>query len=457
MDDDEVRTLLHELRGVLGDNHVRHDPDAMAAEATEETGRFGQAPLAVVAPGTVSEVIDLIGIARRRRVGLVPQGGRTSLVGGSVPAASGEIVVSMTRWDEISEIDEIHGDLVAGAGVTLAQIEDALAPTRWRYGVDFAARSSATVGGSMATNAGGPQVFRHGDTRRQIRGVSAVMGTGDHVDHLRGLRKDNTGYDLASLLCGSEGTLGIVCQVRLALIERTPFGCTAAIGLPALPAATALAWRIAQQVAEAEEVELASRGACELVVERRGGSLGVEGEWLVFVKIAADTEEGARGALERMGQLFDDDAHVVVAVDAAANRLMGLREGITDALSQFRPVHKYDVSLPSALLPESLAAIESRLAQADDGARLWVFGHVCDHNIHLNVTHSRLDSARIDELVLGSVIDVGGSISAEHGVGVAKSAFLVRNRDPGSVATMRAIKAALDPDGIMNPGVLLGV
>ncbi len=456
VDPAERRRLFADMTDVVGPRGLRTDTDSMVAESEEETGRFGVAPLGVVSPSGIDEVAGVVAVARRHGVPLVPQGGRTSLVGGSVPCASDELVVSTRRMDRVVDIDARSGRIQVEAGVTLSAVDAALRGTDWRYAVDFAARDVATVGGTVATNAGGPRVFRHGTTRDQINGIAAVFGTGDPVVHLRGLRKDNTGYDLAALLCGSEGTLGVICTVGLRLIERRDVVVGAAIGVDGLEEATQLAWSIARGIAAAEEVELASRAACNLVAERSARSVPVPGEWLLFVRLAGRSGRDTDAALVDLGETVG--AHrtsMVVAEGAAVSALLELRHGITGALGARRPVHKYDVSLPSDSLPGALEEIDRRVRDLDQTARTWVFGHVCDHNMHVNVTDTTAASSALDEAVLGTVISNGGSISAEHGVGVAKTEFLARNRDAGSLAVMRHLKAALDPDGILNPGVMM--
>ena len=439
------------------------DPDVLASHEVDWTGGFVGSTPAVVRPATTDQVAEVVRACRRDRIALVPQGGNTGLVGGGVPLA-GEVVLSTRRLVGISDIDGDAGQLTAGAGETLAAVQSAAVRAGWRYGVDLAARDSATIGGTVATNAGGLRVLRHGATRRQVLGVEAVLGTGDVVSRLGGLVKDNTGYDLAGLLCGSEGTLGVVTRVRLALVPAAGPSVTALIGLATVGDAVALVGHLRRAVPALEAAELVLADGARLVADQTGVAPILDPVPPVQVVVEAvgppDPTEALAAALDTAPGV----TAVAVATEAArAAALWHVREAHTEAIARLGVPHKYDVTVPASRLARFVDEVPSVVADVDPTASIWVFGHLGDGNMHLNVTGapSRAGSggeAALDPIadaVLARVVADGGSISAEHGVGTAKRTWLLRDRSAGDIAAMRAIKAALDPDGIMNPNVLL--
>ncbi|MFP5321434.1 MAG: FAD-binding oxidoreductase [Acidimicrobiia bacterium] len=449
-------STLRALRSVVGDAHVVEDPEVVAPHVVDWTGAFVGSSPAVVRPGTTAEVAEVVRLCRREQVALVPQGGNTGLVGGSVPLA-GEVVLSTRRLVGVTDLDADAGQLSAAAGSTLADVQAAAAATGWRYGVDLAARDSATIGGTVATNAGGLRVLRHGTTRRQLLGVEAVLGTGDVVSRLGGLVKDNTGYDLAGLLCGSEGTLGVVTAVRLALVPAAGTAVTALVGLASVADAVALVGRLRRAVPTLEAAELVLGAGADLVASQTGSAPVLRPVPPVQVVVEAvgppDPSAALAAALDDAPGVLD----VAVADDPArAAGLWHVREAHTEAIARLGVVHKYDVTLPAPRLARFAEEVGEAVRAVDPEAAVWVFGHVGDGNLHVNVTGASPDRVvAAGDAVLGRVVADGGSISAEHGIGTAKRAWLARDRSPGDVAAMQAVKAALDPDGILNPGVLL--
>jgi FAD/FMN-containing dehydrogenase len=346
--------------------------------------------------------------------------------------------------------------VVAGAGATLASLQRAAADAGLRYAVDLAARDSATVGGTVATNAGGVHLVRHGGTRQQLVGVDAVLGTGDRVDWMTGLVKDNTGYHLPSLLCGSEGTLGLVTAARVRLIERRDERVVALAGFASIDAtvdATAVLL-IADPAVEAAELVLDDGLA--LVCEAFGLPRPLAGAWRAYLLVeAADTVDPTAALADALASVASV-GEVAVATDAPRRAaLWRYREEHTAAINTLGPPHKLDVTLPPAALAAFCDTVPERIAAVVPDARTWLFGHVGDGNVHVNVTGVAPDDGRIDDVVLHAVAELGGSISAEHGIGTAKARWLHLTRRPGEIAAMRAIKAALDPDGVCNPHVLL--
>lgn len=435
------------------------DPDVVAGHVTDWTGRFVGSTPAVVRPGSVDEVAAVVDVCRRTGTALVPQGGNTGLVGGSVPLDE-EIVLSTVRLAELDDVDADAGQVTAGAGVTLAAVQDAARAAGWRYGVDLAARDSATIGGTIATNAGGLRVIRFGATRRQVLGVEAVLGTGAVVRRMDGLLKDNTGFDLAGLLCGSEGTLGVVTRARLALVPAAGETVTALVGLSSLVAAVRLAGDLRRAVPGLEAVEVVFADGAALVAEQTGSVPVLDPVPPVQLVVEAVGPPDPAGTLDAVLGRADGVVDIAVATDAGrAERLWHVREAHTEAISRVGVPVKYDITLPLHALAAFGDEVREAISQAVPDATTVLFGHLADGNIHVNVLAPALvdgadGEAALDAVVLQAVIARGGSISAEHGIGHAKRAWLARDRSAGDVAAMRAVKSALDPDGVCNPNVL---
>lgn len=447
--------LRKDLTDVVGAAQVITEPDRTASYTRDWTGRYQGATPAVVRPADAGEVAGIMTVARRHGVALVPQGGCTGLVGGSVPLA-GEVLLNLTRLDHRIEVDETVGQVTVGAAATLEELQEAVQAHGWVYGVDLAARGSARVGGTIATNAGGLRVLRHGDTRRQLRGVEAVLGDGSVVTHLGGLEKDNTGYDLASLLCGSEGTLGVITRARLALVaparERVVALCAFVSGRHAIEAA----WHVRRELSELAAAEVFYTAGLDLVCTRLGLAppFRTAAAAYVLFEAAANTDptEVLAGVVGAQAGVLD----VAVASDAVGrSALWEYRERHTEAINQLGPPIKLDVTLPAAELPGFAEQVGPLVAAVAPEARTWLFGHAADGNLHVNVTGAPPGDEAIDEAVLTRVAELGGSISAEHGIGTAKRRWLHLVRTPAEIAAFRAVKSALDPDGVLNPGVLL--
>jgi FAD/FMN-containing dehydrogenase len=433
--------LIDELRALVGDAHVLTDDDLVAGHTTDWTGRFvGRTP-AVVRPGSTEEVAAVVRWCAEHRIAVVPQGGNTGLVGGSVPLA-GEVVLSTRRLDTIGDVDPIAGQVTVGAGATLEAVQRTVAAHGLEPAVDLAARGSATIGGMVATNAGGTRVLRHGPMRSQVAGVEAVLGTGDVVSHLGGLLKDNTGYDLAGLLTGSEGTLGIVTHVRLRLVP-TPAERTVALlaGCPDLEAAERV-------FADGVDLVCGHLGIGEPFTGRHHGAL------LLLEAAAAD--DPTERLVEALGPAADRIADTAIATTSTRREeLWRYREAHTESINALGVPHKLDVTLPLGRLAAFCDEVRATVEDAAPGARTFLFGHVGDGNVHVNVVGPPPDDDAVDGAVLRLVAERGGSISAEHGIGTAKRAHLHLGRSPAEIAAFRRIKAALDPAGILNPAVLL--
>ena len=446
--------LLAELRSVVGDRHVLDDPDTCAPHERDWTGRFGGPTPAVVRPADAAEVAGVVGACRAAGVALVPQGGNTGLVGGGVPS-EGEVVLHLGRLTAVAA-DAGAGTVLAGAGATLGDVQRAAAQVGAAYAVDLAARDTATIGGTVATDAGGLHVLRWGTTRRQLLGAEAVLGDGSVVSHLAGLAKDSTGYDLGGLLCGSEGTLGVLTAVRLRLVRRDRRRAVALVGLDGIDAAVAavVAWRAALPGLSAAELVLDD--GLRLVEDRLGLGSPLAGRWPAYVVVEVAGEDDPTADLGEAVAGVAGVGDAAVATDGAqAGRLWRLREAHSEAIALLGPVVKLDVTVPLPAMAGFCHEVPARVAAAAPGAATWLFGHLGDGNVHVNVTGAEHAAEVVEGAVLPFVAELGGSISAEHGIGVAKRRWLHLNRSAEELAAFRAIKRALDPDGVLNPNVLL--
>ena len=447
--------VRRQLTEVVGGRHVLWGPDERAPYERDWTGRFvGSAP-AVVRPGNVAEVTAVIAICRHHGLAIVAQGGNTGLVGGSVPLA-GEVVVSLRRLDDVGPVDAVARQVTAGAGATVAAVQDAASAAGLRYAVDFAARDTATIGGTVATNAGGVNLLRYGGTREQVIGVEAVLGTGAHVRQLGGLIKDNTGYHLASLLCGSEGTLGIVTAARLHLVTRYEQRVVALVAFDTLADAVGAvaSWRSSLDCLEAAELFLDE--GLRLVCDTFALPAPFTSRWPVYVLVEVAAHHDPTDELAAAVIASANVGDVAVAADTSGRRaLWRYREDHTLAINTLGPPHKLDVTLPIGAVAEFVAEVPTRVAAVAPDAHTWLFGHLGDGNIHVNVTGPAPDDERVDEVVLAQVAELGGSISAEHGIGTAKTRWIHLTRSRDELAAMAAIKRALDPDGILNPNAVL--
>jgi FAD/FMN-containing dehydrogenase len=447
--------LVRDLAEVVGVRHVLTDPALTAPFETDWTRRWSGRARCVVRPRDTVEVAAVVRVCAAHDAAVVPQGGNTGLVGGSVPAG-GEVVVSLTRLDDLEPVDVLAGQVTVGAGATLAALEAHAAAAGLAYGVDLAARDTATVGGTIATNAGGMHVVAYGTTRAQVVGVEAVLADGSVVSRLGGLVKDNVGYDLPGLLVGSEGTLAIVTRARLRLVPRPSQRVVALLALDDLAAAVRLTAHLRQRVAGLTAVEYVERAGVELVVARAGVAEPFPGSRhpaLLVVEVAGS--ESPTGHLAAAVADAPDVRDVAVAEDGPGrSRLWAVREAHTEAIAAEGVPHKLDVTLPLARLATFRVALDALLAARWPEARPVVFGHLADGNLHVNVLGPDPDDDRLDAAVLTLVAEHGGSISSEHGVGRHKTGYLHLGRSDADVAAMRAIKRALDPDGRLNPGVL---
>jgi FAD/FMN-containing dehydrogenase len=445
--------FLDTLRSLVGDAHVLTDPQLKAGYETDWTRRFSGSALAVVRPGSVEEAAAVVRACVDAGVAIVPQGGNTGLVGGSVPRG-GEMVLSLARMRFLEAVDPAAGEVTVEAGVPLGVLQSHVAAAGWAFGVDLGARDSATVGGMIGTNAGGIHVLRYGAMRRQVLGVEAVLADGSVVQRLSGLRKDNTGYDLAGLLCGSEGTLGIVTRARLALVPRMARRAVALLALGHPAPAIELVSRLRRSLPSLSAAELFFEAGLELVLRHAGAARPFARPHACYLLLeAGGASDPTDDLLAAVAEFPAADA-VVASDPAGIDRLWQLRERHTESVNAEGIPHKLDITLPLARVAEAAELLQPAVEAAAPGARVILYGHVGDGNLHVNILGPEPDDEAADDAVLRLAIEMGGSISSEHGIGVAKVRWLEADRGPSDVAAMRSIKRALDPQNLLNPGVL---
>jgi FAD/FMN-containing dehydrogenase len=469
------KALRRRLVGVVEPAHVLEDPDLTASYEVDWTGRFRGRAAAVVRPGSTEEVAGVLSLLHDEGRPVVLQGGNTGLVGGGIPH-SGEVVLSLTRLRQTGPVDPLTAQVTVGAGTTLAAVHQLAAGAGLAFGVDLAARDSATAGGMVATNAGGLRVIRYGDMRTNVVGIEAVLAGGSVLSHLSGLTKDNTGYHLPGLFAGSEGTLGVVSRARLRLVPRLDARATGLIAFAGVEGALEALAELRRRLSGClEAAEMFFAGGVTLVCDHLGIPPPFNAPHPVYllVEVAAatdPTEELAAAVLEGVGERARDGA--VESDPAGRARLWRYREAHTEAVNAAGahdpgqdaaggpsaaswPI-KLDVSLPGPALAEFVPRVQEAVAGVAPQARCVLFGHAGDGNLHVNVLGVAGDGGNlVEDAVLQLVAGLGGSISAEHGIGVAKRPWLHLNRSPAEIAAFRALKFALDPKGILNPDVLL--
>lgn len=445
--------LQKRCEAIVGPAHILSAASDRAGFESDWTGRFRGSARFVVRPGMTSEVAAVLAACGEAGVAVVPQGGNTGLVGGAVPDA-GQVVLSLQRLRTLDAVDAIAGEVTVGGGVTLESLQAHVTEAGWDFGVDLASRGSATIGGMTATNAGGIRVVRNGPMRAQLLGLEVVLADGRVIRRMPGLKKDNSGYDLPGLLAGSEGTLGVVTEVHLRLIPQRPERVTALLRLESLDRALAAVSEL-RAVASLEAVEVFFPEGLALVSQHTGMTppfASSEGVFLLAECASQhDPTDELAAALGRVS--FEDSA---VAADRAGRmRLWAYRERHTESINAVGVPHKLDISLPLARMEDFVSQVEPTLTRVAPDARPIMFGHLADGNLHVNILGVAPDDERADDAVFRLAASLGGSISAEHGIGRAKKRWLSLTRSAEDIAVMRAIKQALDPGSLLNPGVLL--
>jgi FAD/FMN-containing dehydrogenase len=466
-------TLLSEFATIVGAANVLTGDAELQRYVTDWRGRYAGHALCVVRPGSTEETAAIVRVCAARSTPIVPQGGNTGLCGASVPDQSGTaIVLSLTRMQRVRGIDLANNTLCVEAGCVLANVQEAAARADRLFPVSLAAQGSCTIGGNIATNAGGVQVLRYGNMREQVLGLEVVLPDGRIWNALRGLRKDNTGYDLKHAFIGAEGTLGVITAAVLKLYPRPRQQATAWAAVANPAAAVTLLQALREHVGErVTAFELVSRLCLDLVLKHIPGArdpLPEAAQWYVLIELSDESSATtlAEGLEHALAHAYEQQlvTNAAVAESAAqAQALWALRENISEAQRLEGANIKHDVSIPLSRIAAFVDAGQQRVLQAFPGTRLVVFGHVGDGNLHYNISapdgqdaHAFMASAAaVNRIVHDLVHENDGSISAEHGIGQLKREELPRYKSALELDLMRALKQAWDPHNIMNPGKIL--
>ena len=467
--------FLAEARNLLGARGLTDDPDLLRPWLTDWRGRYTGRALAMASPASTAEVAALVRLCGQYGVPIVPQGGNSGMAGGATPDASGTaIILSLRRMNAIRSVSAAAGLAVCEAGVVLQSLHEAAEAAGLRFPLTLGGKGSATIGGLIATNAGGTQVLRYGTMRAQVMGLEAVLASGEVFDGLAVLKKDNRGFDLKQLLIGSEGTLGVVTAASLRLLPAPTARVTVWAGLASITAARSLLRQLQAQLGEAlEGFEVVPAHCLASVLAHQPGArapLAAAHPWNALIEFVSasldpaalrDAAESALAAALDQG-LFDDA--VIAASERQADEFWALRDGISAAERARGPAMQHDIAVPVEAMPEFILAASTALETEFPDCQVAAFGHLGDGNVHFHVLappgavpgawedgSGKAISARVHDMVTAW----GGSISAEHGIGQMKVAELARLGDPVRLAMMRAVKQALDPAGLLNPGKLL--
>lgn len=465
-------TLIEQLVAIVGEGNVLTAPGDMAPHLVDWRRRYQGAARCVVRPGNTEQVSAVVRTCAQAGVAMVPQGGNTSHCGASIPDLSGEaVIISLSRMNRIRAIDAANNTITVDAGCVLQAIQDAAFEVGRLFPLSLAAEGSCQIGGNLSTNAGGVQVLRYGNTRELTLGLEVVLPSGEVWSALRGLRKDNTGYDLKQLFIGAEGTLGIITGAVLKLFPLPQATATAWLAIESPQAAVDLLTRLqAAFGAQLTACELVSDVSLGMVLHHiHGAQAPLEASpWHLLVELSGNGEDGTlRSALEN----FLEDALESGAISDAvlaqsveqAKRLWALRENISEAQKVEGFSIKHDISVPVSRIGEFVAHADAALQQAFPGIRIVTFGHVGDGNLHYNQSKPEAgdnaafmaSQAQVNELVHDIVHALGGSVSAEHGIGQLKRDELRRYKSALELDMMRNVKRAFDPLGLMNPGKVL--
>lgn len=465
--------LLQDLEKVVGEAGLVRDEQRLQSYLSDWRNAYRGKAALVVRPASTEQVAAVVRLCSAAGVALVPQGGNTGLCGGSIPDGSGtQVVLSLTRMTQILDVDAGNETITVEAGVLLQRLQEAAAEAGRLFPLSLGAEGSCTVGGNLATNAGGTAVLRYGNMRDLVLGLEVVLPDGRIWNGLRGLRKDNTGYDLKHLFVGSEGTLGIITAAVLKLYPAVRSRTTAWVALPSPQAAVDLIGRMRALCGDRlTGFELMSRQSVEFVLRHLAGCSELFAEphpWYVLIELSdtlvdaplAEMLESGLGEAFEQGEALDA---VVASNEAQVAVLWKLREGISEAQNHEGPSLKHDISVPVSSIPAFISEADERLQQAFPGVRIVCYGHVGDGNLHYNISKPlgsedapfKAQAEAIMQLIYDVTAAFAGSISAEHGLGQAKREAARRYKDPLELELMRTLKNALDPAGLMNPGKLL--
>lgn len=460
-------SLSEQLAAIVGAAHVLTDPAEIAPFVSDWRGRYLGAALCVVKPANTLEVAALVKACVAAGTPIVPQGGNTSLCGAATPDASGRaVVLSLSRLTRIVAVDPLNNTISVEAGCTLSAVQEAARAVDRLFPLALASEGSCQIGGNLSTNAGGVQVLRYGNTRELTLGLEVVLPSGEIWHGLRGLRKDNTGYDLKQLFIGAEGTLGIITAAVLKLYPQPKMQTTCWLNITSPTVAVDLLNKAKTTFdARLTAFELISAAALELVIQHIPESTCPAGKspWYLLAEFSdADSGKVENWLAEMLENGLLSDA-VLAQSAAQAQKLWALRENISEAQKIEGLSIKHDVSVPVSCIPEFLRQADSALEEAFPGLRIVAFGHVGDGNLHYNLSKAGVQEnadfvatqPAVNRIVHDTVNALHGSISAEHGIGQLKREELLRYKSPVEMALLRSIKQALDPLGLMNPGKIL--
>jgi FAD/FMN-containing dehydrogenase len=468
-----MSTVVEKIRTVVGAAGLITAAPDMAPYATDWRKRYAGLPLAVVKPASTEEVAQVVRACAETRTAIVPQGGNTGLCGGATPDASGsQIVLNLSRMNRVRAIDPGNNTMTAEAGCVLANLQRAAQDADRLFPLSLAAEGSCEIGGNLSTNAGGIAVLRYGNARDLVLGLEAVLPSGEIWNGLRGLRKDNTGYDLKQLFIGAEGTLGVITAAVLKLFPLPKARAVAVVALQSPAKALALLERVSRACGERlTGFELFSEFCLSLVLKHfRDTVAPFPRRFPHYVVLELSDTQPGDGVKALAERALEEGLEAAVIADAAvaqseaqAQAFWKLREFISEAQSHEGPNIKHDVSIPISRIADFIAATDAEIARAHPGIRMVVFGHLGDGNLHYNVSPPEgavaeaflKQSSAINRIVHDSVARFGGSISAEHGLGQLKREEILRYKSPLELELMRTVKRALDPLGIMNPGKVL--
>ncbi len=455
-------SLYQSLLSLLGEARLLTDASSLEHYGRDWTRFAAPAPSAIALPETIAEVQSIVALAREHKVAIVPSGGRTGLSGGAM-ASKSELVIALDRMNSISEVNTTNRSLTCGAGTITAAIQQAAGDVGLCYPVDFASSGSSQIGGNIATNAGGIQVIRYGMTRDWVTGLKVVTGTGELLDLNRGLIKNNTGLDLRHLMIGSEGILGIIVEATLKLAKQPVDPQVIVLGLPSMDAIMAVLEAFQDRL-DLLAYEFFSELALQKVVEHQGLQRPFEAvtpfyALLEFERLGSDTDNAIMEVVEHcMIEGWVEDA-VLSQSEAQRRSLWRLREDISETISRWTP-YKNDIATTVGKVPQFLQQVDDIVAARYPDLEVVWFGHIGDGNLHLNilkpdnvsVADFQVRCKEVSAEIFAVIRDMGGSVSAEHGVGLLKKDFLNYSRSTEEIALMKGIKAVFDPDNILNPG-----
>ena len=462
-----MTTWLDSVAGIVGPRHLITDPDTLAAACLDWRGRYRGRAQAIARPGSTAEVAALVRACVAAGAPIVPQGGNTSHCGAATPDDSGRaLIIQLHRMQALRAVDADNNTLTAEAGCTLAQVQDAAAGVGRLFPLSLASEGSCQIGGNLATNAGGVAVLRYGPMRELTLGLEAVLPDGSVLDSLSGLRKNNTGYDLKQLLIGAEGTLGIITAATLKLFPAPEATATALVEVSSPADALALLHALQARFGDRLTAFELISGLCLQLLARHlpDARPPFTPPWCVLLELNDGGSEAVlnQALAEALGALRPQADTVLARHTRERARLWALREQISEAQKRDGPSIKHDIAVPLSQLAGFIERADAALQQAFPGCRVVCFGHVGDGNLHYNVSFTRPgnvdlfdDEPAVNALVYDLVYAHGGTLSAEHGIGQLKRDWLRRYLPPANLAAMRAVKQALDPLGLMNPGKVL--